>query len=380
MADLIDRQTATEIKKINKEFFDKLSSSMYYKSKVQGDSITFEWLDVVEDACPYLDNVVRNPKLILINDPEVEIIEKAKKITSDSVKDLARHTFYIDDYDSKSTDIRVNRILNIKSEETYNIYENRFLYTLIYFLARFIMKKEKELDELLIDRNRRLEYSGTTRIGQEEINLEFILKATDISNAGIDKKLLEEIKKVRTRIKRIKDYLSSWNRSELIKALEKEHVKLINPPIKKTNIILKNPNFQVAVNLWNFLYNYDEEEGKKKNDLNTEGNNLLTGLLDHSYLVDFYVLESVCKTKKEQKEKLNEFAFALINEEIKRLIELLRKCGFKITDDEILELIANHLGNNRGDTGDKAAIANQDIKKKFKSAMDEYLERVQEYL
>ncbi len=380
MADLINKEASDEIKKNNKEFFNKLSSKMHYKAKINGDSITFDWLDIVEDACPYIDNVVRNPKLILINDPEVEIIEKAKKITSESVQDLARHTFYIDDYNNKTTDIRVNKILNVKSEETYNIYENRFLYTLLFFLTRFVLKKEKELDELLIDRSRKMEYAADTRIGSEDINVELIIKATDVSNSGIDKKLQEEIKRVRERIKRVKDYMSSWNRSQLIKELEKAHVKLINPPIKKTNIILKNPNFQVAVNLWNFLYNYDENANNKNNGLDTDGNDLLNGLLDHSFLVNYYVLESVSKTKKEQKEKLNEFAFSLINEEIGRLIDLLRKCGFKITDDEILKLISEHLGNNKGDSGDRNAIANTDIKKKFKSAMDEYLERVQEYL
>ncbi len=379
MANVINHEISDEIKKTNKQFFDKLSSDMHYKNKQNGDSITFDWLDIIDEACPYIDNVVRVPKLILINNAEVELIEKARKITSDSVKDLAKHTHYIDDIDPVTEDVKPSKILNIRSEETYNIYENRFLYTLLYFLTRFVLKKEKELDDLVVDRSRKLEYAGETRIDHEKINIEVVIKATDVSGADIDKELQKELDRVREKIKRIKDYIATWNRSELVKALEKEKVKLINPPIKKTNIILKNPNFQVAVNLWNFLYNYDENANNKQDGLDSDGNELLKGLLDHSYLIDYYVMESVLRTKKEQKEKLNNYAFMLINEEIKRLIDLLRKCGFKITDEEILEMIAKELsGKDLGQ--DRSAIANQDIKKKFQSAMDDYLERVKEYL
>ncbi len=380
MAELINAEISKEMKKNNKLFFDKLTSDMNYKDKMQGDAITFDWLDIVENACPYLDNIVRNPKLILINEAEVEPIEKTRKVTVDTVKDLARHTHYIEDLDPKTQDVRPSRLLNIRSEETYNIYENRFLYTVLFFFKRFILKKEKELDELLINRDRKLEYAATTRVNGENINMQVLLKASDISQATSNKDLLEKIKEVRKRINRIKDYMSTWDRSELIKSLERAKVKLVNPPIKKTNIILKNPNFQIAVKLFDFLYNYKDDNGDIQKGLDSDGSNLLMGLLDHAFLVNYYVMESVKKTKKEQKEKLNEFALSLINEEIKRLLDLLRQCGFKITDAELLKLIAQNMGTNKNGNADKATLANNDIKKKFQSAMDDYLDRVQEYL
>ncbi len=380
MASVIDPKINKEIEKNNKDFFDKITSTMNYKSNISGDVLNFECLDIIWDACPYIDNVVRNPKLILINNSSVELIEKAKKVTAESVKDLARHTYYIDEFSPENNSVRPNKILNIYSEETYNIYENKFLYTLIFFITKFVMKKEKELNELEIDRYRKLVYSGETKIGQEDLEIKLIIKGTDRSNANNDKKLNEDIKRAKERLSRIKDYISGWSRSELIKSLEKARVKLINPPIKKTNIILKNPNFQVAVNLWNYLYNYDENESEERKNLDEDGNNLLTGLLEHAFLVDYYVMDSVCKTKVQQKEKLGEYAYYLITEEINRLMTLLKKCGFKITDEEILELIAKNLGNIKGELGDKNNLANQDIKKKFKNAMDDYLERVQEYL
>ena len=47
-------------------------------------------------------------------------------------------------------------------------------------------------------------------------------------------------------------------------SLEKQHAIPVIPPIKKTNLILKNPNFQMATKLWDFLYS--EEEIKEGTD------------------------------------------------------------------------------------------------------------------
>ncbi len=378
MADIIGKEVDENVQNISKDFFARLNSDMHFKSNIKGDAIDFEWLDVVENACPYIDNVVRNPKLILVNEAEVELIEKAKKINVESIRDLAIHTYNINDID-KNGDVRPNKILNIRSEETYNIYENRFLYTTIFLLTRFVLKKEKELDELLIDRNRKMEYAGRTKIGKENVEIKMQIKAEDSSRLSPDKKLLEEIEKIRTRIRRVKDYISGWQRSELIRALEKAKIKLVNPPIKKTNIILKNPNFQEAVKLWTFLYNYEEKSGDNKDGLDSDGNDILISLLDHAYLVNYYVMDSVCKTKKDSKEKISEVALALIKDELKRIIELLRKCGFKITDDEILDLIAEQMAYSK-ESGSKSSIAKDDIKNKFKESMGSYLERIQDYL
>ena len=45
----------------------------------------------------------------------------------------------------------------------------------------------------------------------------------------------------------------------MIKALSKAHITHVKSPLKKTNILLKNPNFRVATKLWEFLQNYDDE-------------------------------------------------------------------------------------------------------------------------
>ena len=50
--------------------------------------------------------------------------------------------------------------------------------------------------------------------------------------------------------------------SETYKLIEKKHIALVTSPIKKTNLILKNVNFQYAVKLWNYIQTNIDDNAK----------------------------------------------------------------------------------------------------------------------
>ena len=52
----------------------------------------------------------------------------------------------------------------------------------------------------------------------------------------------------------------------LAKSLKKEGAAKVTHPIKRTNVILKNPNFQIAAKLWDYLYNYTENLNDQDKD------------------------------------------------------------------------------------------------------------------
>ena len=58
----------TLVEKKKNKFLKSLESNMYFKSVFSGDSLSFEWIDQIEFCCPYLDIIVRNPKLTLIKE------------------------------------------------------------------------------------------------------------------------------------------------------------------------------------------------------------------------------------------------------------------------------------------------------------------------
>ena len=365
------------VKKKKNKFLKTLESNMHFKSNFSGDSLSFEWLDKIEFSCPYLDIIVRNPKLTLIREERIVNVEKSKKITVESIKDLSKHTNYINKYDKIKKNVDPSKILNVFNEETYNIYENRFLYTLVKQIESFIFSKEEELKNFKFNDSKVLEYNATSSTDFEKVNIELKLNSESIGSKKNNPKFNDELKIARARIKRIKDYIKSWYSSELFKELEKEHISLVNPPIKKTNILLKNPNFQIAVKLWDYFQKYDmEQKDIIRPNLEKNGKHPLQEFIDHSFLLDNFVLDSISKTKKEQKEKMSKYAILLLTEEIRRTIKLLNNMGIDIEEKQLLEMVAKSLNEEKNDR----LVGVDDVKKKFKNAMDEYLERMQDVL
>lgn len=361
----------------SKVFLKNTNSDMHFKSDFLGDSLSFEWMDEMEKACPFIDIIVRNPKVALVQEETVVKVEKAKKITVASVKDLARHTNYISKLNEKTKDIEPKKILDIRNEETYNIYENRFLYSLIYTMNKFILEKEDLLNELEVNNKKVLEYKADTTTLKEKVDISLKITSTSIPNDDTNKNIEEEIENIKQRIKRVKEYITSWQRSEMVKALDKAHITLINSQVKKTNIILKNPNFQIAVKLWDYLRNYYLNDTKNlKENFDTDGNNIIKVFLDRSFLMNYFVLDSIAASKKEQKEKLSKYAILMCAEEIDKIISLLMSLGIKIDENEFMRFISDEIKKQK-----KIQSSGSDaVKRKFKKEMDEYMERIKDYL
>ena len=72
-------------------------------------------------------------------------IEKYGESTFESIKHLAKHTNFISEYKEEEDFIKPSKLLNVLKEETFNTYENRFIYTLIDMLTKFIARQEEAL-------------------------------------------------------------------------------------------------------------------------------------------------------------------------------------------------------------------------------------------
>lgn len=359
-------------------FTKKLASNMAYNSELSSSSFSFDWINEIEYAIPYLDNIVRNPKLILISEDSIVKVEKSKKITVESVKDLSKHTHFIEKIDKKTNEVKPSKILEVHSEETFNTYENRFFYTLLTYLLRFVIKKDQMLEQFETKNNKSLEYIGSTTTLKEKVDIELKITANVIPKKDQNEDSFEtDLDQAKKRIARIKDFISSWRRSELIKSLDKAHVALVIPPIKKTNIILKNPNFQIANRLWNFIITYESgDDGDVKTGNNVGGSPTLMKLMDSSFINNYMVLNCVSKSKIEEKDQLAKYAVYMINNQIETTVSLLLSCGIKITDQEIIQMVADSINKQKQVKREGVSV----IKKQFKSAMDDYLKKSKDFL
>lgn len=364
------------LKTKSSNFTKNIKSGMTFKSDLSSDINSLEWLDLIEEVCPYLDNIVRTPKVALISESEVTKIEKAKKTSVDTVKDLSKHTDYIDKIDPVTGDVLPSKLLVVFREETFNTYENRFIYTLILNLLRFLTEKEELLKDLKPKNDKTLEYSASTSNGRERVKVDIKISTKPTKLSDEDNDLEKEINSVKKRIAKMKKFVNSWLASELITSLQKQHAVLVMPPIKKTNLILKNPNFQMATKLWDFLYSVDENKNKNINGLDSKGDELLRSILDDSFLMDYYVMDSISINKKNQKDKLCKYALLMIMNQVQRAVDILLQNGIKISEQELLKLLNAEIEKKKS----ISQIGSADIKKKFQKEMDDYLALTSQYL
>jgi len=376
MGKAISLSVDEQLKVKSNNFIKNIKSGMHLKSDLQSDINSLEWLEIIEEVCPYLDNIVRTPKVALVSESEVTKIEKARKTSVDTVKDLSKHTDYIDKIDPETGDVLPSKLLVVFREETFNTYENRFIYTLILNLLRFLTEKEELLKDLKPKNDKTLEYSASTSNGKERVKVDVKISTKPTRLSDDDNDLEKEINSIRKRIEKMKKFVNSWLASELITSLKKQHANLVMPPIKKTNLILKNPNFQMATKLWDFLYNVGDGKNNNINGMDTKGDDLLRGILDDSFLMNYYVLDSISINKKDQKEKLCKYALLMIMNQVQRAVDILLQNGIKISDQELLRLLSTEIEKKKN----ISQIGSADIKKKFQKEMDDYLARAKDYL
>ena len=376
MGKAISLEVDEDLKNKSDKFTKNIKSDMHLTSDLNSDDISFEWLDLVEEVCPYLDNIVRNPKVSLVSESEVRKIEKAKKTSAESVKDLTKHTDYIDKIDPVTGDVLPSRILVVFREETFNTYENRFIYTLILNLFRFITEKEKLLNDLKPKNEKKLEYSAITTNGKEKISVDLKISTKPSRSGESENSLKKELNSVLKRISKMKKFINSWFASEYITTLQKQHASLVSPPIKKTNLILKNPNFQMATKLWDYLYSIDEIKKNKAKGIDSHGDKILKSILDDSFLMDYYVLDSVSLNKNLQNEKTEKYALLMIVNQVQRVIDILLQNGIKINEKELLKLLSLEINKKTN----ASQLGSSEIKNKFKKEMDEYLARANKLL
>ena len=94
MNNIIDiYSSVTEDEKEN--FKNSVTSKLDLKNKSSSQTYDDTWLTKMEETIKYLDNILRNPNRFIVNEEEVVKIERARRITVESIKHLARNTNFI---------------------------------------------------------------------------------------------------------------------------------------------------------------------------------------------------------------------------------------------------------------------------------------------
>ena len=89
-------------------------SEVYQKNISETKSFHEDWIETIESFFPSLNRITKDPKSGLKYLQQVEAIEKAKKVNSDSIRHLAAHTHMIKEV--KDGNVIPSKILTTQAE------------------------------------------------------------------------------------------------------------------------------------------------------------------------------------------------------------------------------------------------------------------------
>ena len=339
-------------------FLENMNSILSVKTDYERREYDYEWIDIIDETLPYIDNILRNPKRFIVNEEEVVQVEKSKKVTVESIIHLTQHTNYIQKIEDNG-DVKPSKILNINKEESLDTYENRFVYTLINNTRTFFEKRKKETGDFSYFKDKKeLKFEANTIIDTEEVDVS--LNISSRNEAKLEGKTTSSEESIADRLKRIKVQLDGFTMSELMQTLSKLHVPAVRSPIRKTNVILKNPNFQKAEALWNYIQAYEE---KDRNE-NEHKDYYDEGKLKESYNQAFLSLYLANKMLNHETTPATEEK--LLSQTMSSLIENILDSNYEITEQEIKDLFNKQLKLIK--------TANEEKKRKIKKILLDKLE------
>ena len=349
-------------------FKNNMRSTLHVNSLYDKIETNFEWLDIMEDTIRYLDNILRNPNRFIVNEEDIVKIELARRITVESIKHLSRNTNFIQDID-KNGEVRPSKILNINKDESFNTYENRLVYTLINRAKEFVaIKKKENVTTSSLKDFKKLEYRAKSEIGSEKININLVIDSkfdTKKQNGESEGLTVDE------RIAKLEADFSMLTNTEVYKDLAKKNVSYIIPPIKKTNVILKNVNFQYAMKLWTFLQENMEFGTKRiKKNKNYEDFGILKEYINDTFLLDYVALSTLETEKKEEiiDESTRE---EMTNNLIERIVEL----NTDLPEEKLKEFIGEKLIVAKM----KKSASLSEIQNSFSKQIKKYLEKIENF-
>ena len=239
------------------EFSDQIMSgknSFQVSQRFQKQIFDESWIDTLEDCIVALDTIVRNPRKFIVVEEDIVDISLARSISVESVKHLAQHTNFISSV-TKDGMVIPSKILNTSKEESYEIYENRFIYTLLLKTKDFISRRYNLIKQSSANSDQ-IVVNVTSDFGlDKDSTISYTMSTT--ANMPVESVIAtEDNHSLLERVERINSIVSSFLASPFAK--EMVSCALVRPPITRTNVILKDPNFKKALVLWQFIESYSK--------------------------------------------------------------------------------------------------------------------------
>ncbi len=211
------------------------------------------WVTAIEDSLPALDELIRKPSHFIEETERILPIELTKSVSNRSIKHLAQHTDYITKVEGDT--VIPSKLLNVFRDETNQTYENKFVNTLLNRLFIFVRRRYDAAVEAGQDaKNTSLSFSNEFSHGEVKGKLRLCVELEEPPKEGEVEKNYVFTSDLWRRVERLNRICTDYMSSAFVNDMGKS---FINPPIMRTNAILKNKSLRQCLYLWEFIESYE---------------------------------------------------------------------------------------------------------------------------
>ena len=222
------------------------------REKLMLRAVDERWIDKVENALGAIDYLMRNPGHYIAETEEVLPVEMTKKITGRSIAHLGQHSDNISVNDDG--EITPKKLLNVFREDSIFTYENKFLNTLIARLYLFVTQRCEIAKKFATDeKHREMTYTASFREGFDRARV--TIKVEYDSACRENARRAFPSTETRRRLEKLEAVVREYAASEFVTNMDGKYV---NPPVLRTNAIVKNKYFRQCLDLWDFIERYDD--------------------------------------------------------------------------------------------------------------------------
>ena len=240
------------------EFFmdmiQKAENEVQFSNRRSEKIIDPSWVDAIDESLQGFQNIISNPRNVIKEEELIVNVAFAKKGGSDVVRHLAQHGNLVSAYDDKTHEVEPNKLMQKLRDDSNDLYENRFVYTVLESAHHFVRIRYEALFEAMGDEfGAKLKMQSDLDCASETIHFDMFMHIKQKESVlDIDEKSGDMLASV-ARLYRVLTMFMNTPFAQQMARLPR-----VRGTIVKTNVLKKHPDYKAICKLWEFLKQYDD--------------------------------------------------------------------------------------------------------------------------
>ncbi len=263
----LEYKKKTEAEKNIRKLREALQSSPTDQDELEAVRLSCDidedWIQIIETGLEHVEKAIHEERQFIRKEGEVVPVEKLKRVSTETVRHLAKHSNLITREPEPGEDVMPEKLYMAENLSDYAVYENRFLYMLLCYTRDFINVRLDRILEFGKTCRITMKSEKHTRVGKKSIKYQstFFYEDKDDRSGNEKQNLLIE------RIETVQRLTVALLMTPLMREVSK--APMLSPPITRTNVLRMNVHFKAALEMYGKLSAYTKKGYTLREEKNT---------------------------------------------------------------------------------------------------------------